>query len=312
MRYSSSPLEAVVAFFRNHRTLSRIVALLVLMLALAICWSVGASHESQKDKYQYVAVPMSDTDLQSQLSYLQITDLDQMVEGTEIKTMNFDNKSGIVEITEGGDYLISGKITGMIHIDAKEQNVHLFLNGLELLSKSGPAIYCENADKLVITLVDGTQNTVSDSGDYREYDDLEACIYSDCDMTFNGTGDLKVNGYYKDAIRSRDIVKILGGTYTIKCKRTAIHGNDGILVKDGEFMISSEKNGLKTTKRGTDGRGSLIVAGGEMNIIAGRYAFVTTKGNLYLYDCTVHSRSIVDTYSVGGAKKVQGGCVDER
>ena len=312
MRYSSSPFEFIFAFFREHRTFRRIVELFLLFVALLICWGVGTSRESQKNKYQYVTVPLSDSDLKDNLSYLQITDLDQVIEGTDMKTMSFDNSSDLFEITEGGDYLLSGKLTGRIHIDAKEQNVHLFLNGLELISKSGPAIYCENADKLVITLVEGTQNIVSDSGDYREYDELEACIYSDCDMTFNGNGDLKVNGYYKDAIRSKDIVKILGGTYTIKCKRTAIHGNDGILVKNGEFMISSEKNGFKTTKRGSDGRGSLIISGGEMNIVAGRYAFVTTKANLYIYDCTIQSRSIVDTYSLGGAKKVQVGCVDER
>lgn len=311
MRYSSSPLESVFMFFRGHRVLGSLVALLMLSLTLFICWEAGATYESHKDGYKYVTVPLSEDDLQNQLSYLQVTDLDQVVDGTDINEMYFDNASEIVEIHEGGEYSLSGKITGMIHIDAKEQNVHLFLNGLELVSKSGPAIYCENADKLVITLVDGSQNTISDSGDYREYDDLEACVYSDCDMTFNGTGTLRVNGYYKDAIRSKDIVKVLSGIYTVKCKRTAIHGNDGIYVENGEFMISSEKNGFKTTKHGADGRGSLIIAGGEMNIIAGRYAFVTTKANLYLYDCNINSRSIVDTYSIGGAKRVQAGCVYE-
>lgn len=312
MRYSSSPLESIYVVFRKYRNLGRVAALLMLVFALFVCWRIGALRESQKDAYQYVNVPLTETELQNQLSYLQITDLDKAVEGTDVKTLNFDNNIENLEINEGGDYLLSGKLTGMIHIDAKEQNVHLLLNGFELASKSGPAIYCENADKLVISLVDGTANIISDSGDYRKSDDLESCIYSVCDMTFNGTGSLKVNGFYKDAIHSKDIVKILGGNYTIKCKRTAVHGNDGILVNDGQFMISSEKNAFKTTKRGADGRGSLIVSGGEMDIIAGRYTFVTTKANLYLYDCTIRSRSIVDTYNVGGVRKVQLGCVDER
>ncbi|SFR79613.1 protein of unknown function [[Clostridium] aminophilum] len=312
MRYSSSPLEPFYFLYRKHRGFGRVLILLILILVLFVCWRIGSSHESQKDAYRYVNVPMTETDFQSQLSYLQITDLDQVVEGTDMKIMSFDNSIENVEISEGGDYLLSGKLTGMIHIDAKEQNVHLLLNGLELVSKSGPAIYCENADKLIITVVDGTENTISDSGDYRKYDDLESCIYSVCDMTFNGMGSLKVNGYYKDAVHSKDLVKILGGRYTLKCKRTAIHGNDGILVNDGEFMISTEKNAFKTTKSGADGRGSLIVSGGEMNIIAGRYAFVTTKANLYLYDCKIQSRSIVGTYNIGGLRKVQLGCVDER
>ena len=311
MRYSNNPLEPVFWFFREHELLRRILAFLFLFAALLLCWRIGYSHESKSSGYKYVEVPLSEEEFNDNFSYLQVTDLDQVVNSASMKQHYFDDVSETVEITEGGDYALSGKLTGMIHVDAKEQSVHLFLNGLELVSKSGPAIYCENADKLIITVLEGTQNAVSDSGDYRKYDDIEACIYSECDMTLNGTGSLAVNGYYKDAIRSKDIVKILGGNYTIKCKRTAVHGNDGIFVNSGEFLISSEKNGFKTANSGADGRGSLIIAGGKMNIIAGRYAFVTTKANLYIYDCSIVSRSIVDTFNVGGSQRVQWGCIDE-
>ena len=312
MRYSSSRVELVLDFFRAHKLLKHILTLCFLLLMLLICWEIGLSHEKSGSNYVYLDVPLSDSDFINGFSYLQITDLDQVVESDSMKQLNFDNSTETVEIREGGDYVLSGELTGMIHIDAKEQNVHLFLAGLELVSKSGPAIYCENADKLIITLASGTQNIISDSGDYRKYDDLESCIYSECDMTINGTGSITVNGYYKDAIRSKDIVKILGGVFTIKCKRTGIHGNDGILVKAGEFKISSEKNGFKTTKKGADGRGSLIIAGGEMNIIAGRYAFVTTKANLYIYDCAINQRSIVSAFDIGGIQRVQRGCINER
>ena len=138
---------------------------------------------------------------------------------------------------------------------------------------------------------------------------MEACIYSECDMTFNGSGALTANGYYKDAIRSRDVMKLLGGDYSIKCKRTAIHGTDGIVVTDGNFTISSEKFGLKTTKKSPEGRGNIIISGGEFSIIAGRYAFVAEKANLYIYDCAVYQRSVMSAYDVAGKVRVQEGCV---
>lgn len=156
----------------------------------------------------------------------------------------------------------------------------MFFDNVAVTSKTGPAIYCQGANKLIITLLPGTENRISDSGSYRADAELEACIYSECDLTINGTGELVVNGYYKDAIQSKDIVKILDGVDTIKCKRTGIHGNDGILISGGEFSI-----------------------------IAGRYAFVAAKADLLVYNCTVFERNIVNTYDVGGTTSIQEGCV---
>lgn len=80
----------------------------------------------------------------------------------------------------------------------------------------------------------------------------------------------------------------------------------------GQFDISSEKNGFKTTKEGADGRGSLIIGGGTMSIIAGRSAFVTTKASVYIFNCSIKSHSVVSTYDIGGLHRVQEGCLDER
>ena len=154
-----------------------------------------------------------------------------------------------------------------------------------------------------------TENVISDSASYPADGEIEACIYSECDLTINGTGILLVNGYYKDAIRSKDIVKILDGIYTIKCKRTGIRGNDGVLISGGNLKISSEKYGIKTTNSGPEGRGNLIVSGGELTVIAGQYAFVVTQADLLIYNCTVFDRSVVDTYNVGGTSNIQEGCM---
>ena len=287
------------------RNSNKLYLAILLVFALFICWKIGTAYETEK----VPAIPASDEELRESFPYLAIIDMDQVTEMTDPVDIDLSGFSDGYEITGEGEYHLTGELRGTLIINAPEENVHLFLDNVSITSKSGPALYCKDANRLVITLLPGTENYISDSGDYRAEDTVEACIYSECNMTFNGPGELTVNGYYKDAVRSRDAIKILGGDYAIKCKRTAIHGTDGIVVTDGSFAISSEKYGFKSTKKSPEGRGNIIISGGELSIIAGRYAFVAEKANLYIYDCTVYQRSVMSVYDVGGEVRVQEGCV---
>lgn len=307
MQYSNSPFEWVSQFIREHKRLAGALAIFVLLFVLALCWFLGTMMEEQELWEEKGLTGLAEDN--SNFSYLSVTDLDRAADPAGAKTIDLSAYAETCEITEGGDYRLTGKLEGNLVIQAKEQNVHLFLDNVTITSKLGPAVHCQQADKLIITLLPGTENVISDSGKYHADAEIEACIYSDCDITFNGTGSITVNALYKDAIRSKDLVKILEGDYTIKCKRTGIHGNDGIRVDGGSFLISSEKNGLKTTKSGSYGRGSLMVMGGDFRIIAGRSAFVTTKANIYVQDCTVSQVSVVSTFNAGGQQFVQEGCV---
>ena len=47
-----------------------------------------------------------------------------------------------------------------------------------------------------------TPETISQTPPRSEGDDSDGCVYSTCDMTFNGTGSLEVTGLYQDALRS--------------------------------------------------------------------------------------------------------------
>lgn len=290
MRYSNRPYVAVI-----------------LLLVLFVCWKAGTAYEAAADKAP--EIPATEQELQKNFSYLTIKELDLETEMTAPVEVDLSQQQDGYEITAAGEVHLTGELRGTLVINAAEQNVHLFLDNVSITSRSGPALYCKNTNKLVITLMPGTENIISDSGDYRADEEVEACIYSECDLTINGTGGLTVNGYSKDAIRSKDIVKLLDGDYTIKCKRTAIHGNDGIVVGGGSFMISSEKYGLKTVNSGAEGRGNILISGGELSIIAGRYAFVVTKADLFIYNCTVYQRSVLSVYDVGGTARVQEGCV---
>lgn len=290
------------------RRSSKTYILIILIAALFGCWWVGTTREAAAAEKEY-GIPASEEALQENFSYLSIKQLDQETEMTDPVDINLSQAEDGYEITAGGQFHLTGELRGTLVINALEENVHLFLDNVSITSVTGPAIYCHDTNKLVITLLPGTENTLSDSGRYHTDEKLEACVYSECDLTINGTGGLSVNGYYKDAVRSKDIVKIIDGVYKIKCKRTGIHGNDGVLISGGDFRISSEKNGIKTTKSGPEGRGNIIISGGEFTIIAGRYAFVVALANIVIYNCSILERSVVNTYDVGGVISVEEGCV---
>jgi len=285
------------------------LALVLLCGALALCWIIGESHDKRQQAVK-TGIPGDEEEFLTEFPRLATTQADHDTDSSGAQAADLSQAGEELLITEG-DWILAGKMNGRIRIAAeKDQNVHLFLNGMTLTSGEGPAIWAESAGKVIITLMEGTENAISDSGNYRKTPDRESCIWCETDLTINGKGTLAVDGLYKDAIRSTNTVKILDGNVVIRCKRSGIHGTDGILVAGGEVDISSEKYGMRTTKNGAEGRGCLVVCGGDHRIIAGRNAFLTGRADLYIYDCMVYSKSVVSDWDVGGKAYVQSGCIE--
>lgn len=291
---------------RNKLLLAAV--LLLLCGALALCWVVGVRYERARQP-KPATVPLTEEELTVQFPILALTRADHETDSENAIAVNLSDCDGECLIDEGGAYRLSGSLNGVIRVAAEEQTVHLILDSISVTSPQGPALLVESAGKVILSLPEGSHSTLSDSGHYLRNTDDEACISSRSDLTINGSGALTVNGLYKDAIRSRNVIRIPDGEITINCKRTGIHGTDGILVSGGSLNISSEKNGLRTTKSGADGRGNLVISGGDHRIIAGRHAFLVGRGDLYVYNCRIFDKSIVSTWNVGGQVKVQSGCI---
>ncbi len=122
-------------------------------------------------------------------------------------------KDGSVTITAPGTYVLSGKLNdGQIVVDVQDkENVRLVLNGMELQSSDSAPIYIKEAGKAIITLQEGTANTVSDGKTYvypdASADEPNAAVFSKADLTVNGTGALIVHGNYNNGIASKDDLK---------------------------------------------------------------------------------------------------------
>lgn len=184
---------------------------------------------------------------------------------------------GKITISSAGTYVVSGKLTGgSIAVDAGEDDVvRLVLNGARIASPDGPAIQVKKAGKTVVTLAKGTENTLSDGTKYADTseDPPTAALFSQDDLTINGTGQLTVQGNYKDGITSKDDLKIVGGTLSVNAADDGIIGRDLAAVKGGSIYVNAGGDGFKTTYDGDKDKGYLLIEDGTFRVEAGSDGF---------------------------------------
>lgn len=178
----------------------------------------------------------------------------------------------IVTITSAGTYIISGTINdGRIIVDTKEdQPVRLVLNGADITCMESAPIYISSAEKAVLTLPEGTNNNITDGKNYvvgnDETDEPDSAIFSKSDLTINGTGSLTINANYKNAITSKDELKIMSGNITLNSAGDGIKGRDFVAIRDGIVNINAKEDGIKSNNDAE--KGFVYIEGGSVNIIA--------------------------------------------
>jgi hypothetical protein len=214
-------------------------------------------------------------------------------------TVRFDGKGaavdgGTVTITQAGTYVVSGAASdGQIVVNVKEVGlVRLVLNGADLTCSDSAPVYVKNAEKVVLVLADGTQNSLTDGATYTSddtssdgtssdgspSDEPNAAVFSKADLTINGGGALKVTANYNDGITSKDTLKIVSGLLTIDAANDAVNGKDCLGVKDASLTIVAKDDGLQSTNDTAADKGFICISGGTFDITAGSDALqaVTT------------------------------------
>ena len=181
----------------------------------------------------------------------------------------------VATITGSGTYSFSGTSDdGQIVVDVADENdegtVRLVLNGISLTSTTTSPIYVNNAEKAVIVLTDGTQNSITDGSSYvfpdSETDEPNAAVFSKADLTITGGGALTVNGNYNDGIASKDGLIIDSGVLDVTSADDGIRGKDYLIVKNGVITVTSAGNGLKSDNDEDVGRGYIAVESGTLHI----------------------------------------------
>ena len=177
---------------------------------------------------------------------------------------------GTATISAAGTYLLSGTLeNGSVIVDvSKDDKVQLVLDGVSIHSESFAAIYVVQADKVFITLAEGSVNSLTNGGSFVQIDenDVDAVVFSKDDVTLNGTGSLFISSPAGNGVSGKDEVTITGGVYEITAEGHAIQAKDSLAIADGSFVLTANEDGLHAENNDDETLGSLYVAGGSFVI----------------------------------------------
>lgn len=247
------------------------ISVLSLSVVLSGCQSKSSSKNNSEVSNQTSTLDEDETDT-SNISKFEIDpdytadELDYDYDEAEVVaiTLNGDNISckssdvnidgSTITIQKAGTYLLSGTLTaGNIIVDSDDkENVRLIFNGVEISNSTTTPLYIKNAEKTIVTLVDGTENTVSDGENYilddESNNEPNGTIFSKDDLVINGLGSLTINANYNHGIQSKNLLKIISGNIDIISNGDSIIGKDGVIVKEAVINIESQEDGIKATK----------------------------------------------------------------
>lgn len=177
-----------------------------------------------------------------------------------------------ITITDEGTYVISGTLNdGMIIVNAEETDKpQLVLDNANITSASSAAIYVLEADKVFITLKEGSSNSLSNGGSFVSIDDnnIDGVIYSKQDLTLNGNGSLTISAPADHGIVCKDDLVFTGGTYSITSAGHGLDVNDSVRVSDGTFTIDAGKDGIHIENTEDATKGFVYISNGNFNIEA--------------------------------------------
>lgn len=158
---------------------------------------------------------------------------------------------GDITLTQEGTYILSGSLSdGRIIVDAgKSDKIQIVLNNASVTSKSSAAIYVKKADKVFVTLAEGTQNALANGGTFNsEGDDkIDAVIFSKDDLTLNGAGTLSIASPAGHGVESKDELRIAAGTYSLETASHGLSANDELSITGSDISINAGKEGIEGT-----------------------------------------------------------------
>lgn len=157
---------------------------------------------------------------------------------------------GSVTIASAGYYDVTGTLTdGSLIVDAgKNAKVFLRLNGVTITCSDDAAIRVNQADKVFLTLAEGTENTVTSGENYSEAalaDKTDGAIFAHDDLTINGSGALTVTAAYKHGIAANDSLHITGAAITLSAGDDAIHSDTSVAILGGSITVNTCCEGIE-------------------------------------------------------------------
>ncbi|MBR4724287.1 MAG: carbohydrate-binding domain-containing protein [Lachnospiraceae bacterium] len=182
---------------------------------------------------------------------------------------------GNLYIVQSGYYVITGELEdGSIVVDASSKSrIWIMLNGVTVTASDNAAFRIDQAKKVFLTLAEGTKNTFSDGKEMSEEalaDGTNACVYVHDNLTINGSGQLTINGNYKNGITAKDNLVITGGDIVVNAVGDGIRVNEKLKIRDTVLDVAAEDDGLVLQNNSTDNdnNGYIYIMSGNISIVS--------------------------------------------
>lgn len=193
-------------------------------------------------------------------------------EGSVCESDAVEISQNTVTIVDEGTYIISGTLTdGMVMVKAEDTDkVQIVLDQANISNSQSAAIYIASADKVFLTLADGSENILENGGSYVSIDEnnIDAAIFSKADLTLNGTGALTVTADAGHGIVSKDDLVFIDGIYEITGAEHGIEGKDSVRIAGGSYKITSGKDGIHAENAEDESLGFVYLANGTYEIVS--------------------------------------------
>lgn len=203
--------------------------------------------------------------------------------GAEIKGPGAHFEDGVLTISTGGAYRLSGSLPdGQVVVDTGEekQDVQLILDGVSLRCAGDAALHIRRAGDTDIYVTEGTENLLVSGTEGELVADPNAsgaALYAEDDIDFHGPGGLIVEGYLNNGIGCKNDIDIRGGTCTILAANNGLKGNESVEISGGYVAITCGNDGIKTSNAEKADKGSIQITGGSIVVQAGDQGLCAVK-----------------------------------
>ena len=225
----------------------------------------------------------------------------------------------VITVNRPGTYIVSGSLSdGRIVVTVeKVEKVQLVLAGVNVKNSKSAPLYITSADKVSLTLAEGSENIFEDA---RYYDTesvssgVNACIFSKDDLTINGYGKLTVKGNYNNGIGTSNDLKIVSGSVDVVAANNGLKGKDSVLINSGNVNVEAGKDGLKSDETDDPLKGLVCIEGGNVNIKSVDDA-IQAENSIIITGGTVTTQAEGKSYNcknLDGTVTISDGCLVEK
>ncbi|ERJ85124.1 hypothetical protein HMPREF1987_00100 [Peptostreptococcaceae bacterium oral taxon 113 str. W5053] len=214
-------------------------------------------------------------------TYITLDDSGGKIDGNGAYFLN-----GNLVISNGGWYVISGTLEdGGIVVDAHNSSkIWIRLNGVTINCSEDACLRINQADKVFLTLAEGTENSFTSGSSYSEdalSDNTGGTIFSHDDLTINGSGSLTVTAGYKHGIDVNDSLVITGGNIIVNAPQDGIHVNDSFRFMNATLTVNVGDDGVHSDDE-------LYIESGTVRIASCYEGLEATTIDIVGGDITIH------------------------